>query len=216
MDRNDQLYDAVRIDHFRGFSEFWEVPADEETAINGKWAKGPGKNFFNKVVARNTNLDIIAEDLGDIDQAVYDLRDKYEFPGMRVLQFAFGNDMPFSIHIPHNYTKNSVVYTGTHDNNTLQGWYNVLTKTEKNRVSQYLGKKLKKKHIHKDLIRLAYKSVAETAIIPMQDVLGLGKDAVMNQPGKTNGNWKWKLTKKWYSKKLVTFLRNLVDTYGRY
>ncbi len=121
--KNLSLFDLVRIDHFRAFSDYWEVPAGEKTAVHGEWITGPGEDFFNSIREEFPDLPFIAEDLGDVNQAVYDLRDKYNLPGMSVLQFAFGDDSARSVHAPHNHRVNSMVYTGTHDNNTLKGWY---------------------------------------------------------------------------------------------
>ncbi len=194
LSKNLELFDLVRIDHFRAFSDYWEVPAGEETAVNGSWIKGPGEDFFNSMKKEFPGLPFIAEDLGDVNQAVYDLRDKFQLPGMSVLQFAFGDDMAGSVHTPHNHRKNSVVYTGTHDNNTLKGWYRYeLNRRSKRRLRYYTGKRINSRNCNAELIRLAFMSAAETVIIPMQDYLGLDRHARMNKPSTRTGNWTWRM-----------------------
>lgn len=192
--RNMEFFDLLRLDHFRAFSAFWEVPAGDKTAINGKWTKGPGVEFFNALKEKFPNMPFVAEDLGDIDQAVYDLRDQFGLPGMQVLQFGFDHNMSTNLHAPHNHNKNSLVYTGTHDNNTLRGWYDRdLGKTGKQRLQDYAGKKIGSSQLHWEMIRMAFASPARTAIIPMQDYMGLGKGARMNTPSTSGGNWTWKI-----------------------
>jgi malto-oligosyltrehalose synthase/4-alpha-glucanotransferase len=192
--KNLELYDVVRLDHFRGFQAYWEVPSDEETAENGAWSKGPGKLFFNQLQKAFPNMPFIAEDLGEIDEEVYKLRDDFDLPGMSILQFAFGDDSPDSVHAPHNHTINSVVYSGTHDNNTARGWYlGELNKAAKKRLKLYTGKKVKSKNIHRILTRLAWASQAKLVIIPLQDLTGLGGDAQMNHPSVAEGNWIWRI-----------------------
>lgn len=193
-ERNMELFDLVRFDHFRAFSSYWEVPGGEETAINGRWLPGPGEKFFDMAYAALGRLPFVAEDLGDIDEAVYELRDRFNFPGMRVLQFAFGNDMDSSVHIPHNYTENSFVYTGTHDNNTSLGWYlSDIGTCERSNLEQYTGRLLTAARVPDELIKLAYSSRANGAIIPVQDVLCLNASARMNNPARPDGNWLWRL-----------------------
>lgn len=215
VQRNLQLVDQLRIDHFRGFSSYWEIPSNETSAVNGHWEPGPAYEFFNVLGERLEGLPIIAEDLGEIDQPVYDLRDHYQLPGMKVLQFAFGDDMPHTIHAPHNHTRNFVVYTATHDNNTTKGWFRNLDKATRKRIQLYLGKKITAANCHQELIRLAYASVANTAIVPMQDLLGLGEEAIMNRPSYAEGNWKWKLTKAYKQQMPVSFLIHLINIYNR-
>lgn len=184
-----KLYDLVRIDHFRGFDEYWEVPATEETAINGQWVKGPSAHFFEVMQAEFKDLPIVAEDLGQITPEVYALRDQFGFPGMKVLQFAFEDPCKPNGFQPHRFVENAVVYTGTHDNNTTLGWWNEISDQVRNCAQAYLGP------IHdpaRDLIRLAMMSVAHTVIIPLQDILGYGGDTRMNFPGKAAGNWTWR------------------------
>jgi malto-oligosyltrehalose synthase/4-alpha-glucanotransferase len=192
--RNLELCDIVRFDHFRGFSEFWEVPFGETTAINGKWTEGPATDFFDKVRKEFPSMPFIAEDLGDIDEKVYKLRDDYSLPGMAVLQFAFGDNTPESIYIPHNHQYNSVVYTGTHDNNTTKGWYNdELNDKNRKEAEEYIGHQIEKDTCNEDFIRMAYSSVARSAIIPIQDILGLDSSARLNKPSTSDKNWDWKM-----------------------
>jgi 4-alpha-glucanotransferase len=181
--------DIVRLDHFRGFAAYWEVPAGEPTAINGEWIDGPGAAFFNALKEALGELPIIAEDLGIITEDVEELRDQFEFPGMRILQFAFTTD-PENLYLPHMHLPNSVIYTGTHDNETTVGWYASREAEEKEWIDRYLGPLAEP--IHWALIRTAYRSVCDVAVIPLQDVLGLGNEGRMNSPGKPSGNWSWR------------------------
>jgi 4-alpha-glucanotransferase len=185
------LVDIVRIDHFRGFAAYWEIPAEEKTAVHGRWVDGPKEQLFDTVLLKLGKLPIIAEDLGLMTDDVIALRDRFNFPGMKVLQFAFAGD-PKNPFLPHNYSPNVVVYTGTHDNDTTIGWFTSATEHEKTFVRKYIGKD--GKEIHWDLIRLASQSVADMAIYPMQDVLGLGTEARMNLPGKSSGYWEWRFS----------------------
>ncbi|MCC5662460.1 4-alpha-glucanotransferase [Nostoc sp. CHAB 5784] len=182
--------DIIRIDHFRGFEAYWSVPKGEETAMNGKWVEAPGDAFFEAIRQKLGKLPVLAEDLGVITPEVEALRDKYEFPGMKVLQFAFGSD-PGNPFLPFNYPRNAVVYTGTHDNDTTVGWFNSASDNEKHNLWLYLGS-ISPEGIHWDLIRLALSSIANQAIIPLQDVLGLGNEARMNFPSLAEGNWEWR------------------------
>ncbi|MEO5600050.1 MAG: 4-alpha-glucanotransferase [Cyclobacteriaceae bacterium] len=193
--KNFELFDLVRLDHFRAFVSFWEVPAGEKTAVNGKWQRGPGHDFFNTVFQKLGKLPFIAEDLGDVDAAVYALRDEFNFPGMKVLQFAFGDNMTTSDYIPHNYTPNFVAYTGTHDNNTTVGWWLKDTKQDtRANLKQYVDEQgISQNTIHLVLSKMAYSSVANTVILPLQDVLGLDETARMNLPASAKGNWLWRL-----------------------
>jgi 4-alpha-glucanotransferase len=196
-----QQFDLIRLDHFRGFEAFWEVPAGAATAAGGRWVAGPGESFFRKILADLGEVPLIAEDLGVITPAVAALRDEFGFPGMRILQFAFGDDPQAPTFQPHNFPRNCVVYTGTHDNDTTVGWFRSQagegsTRTarqvevEREKTLQYLG--TDGTQIHWDMIRLALASVADTAIVPLQDVLGLGNEARMNLPGTARGNWRWR------------------------
>lgn len=182
--------DIIRIDHFRGFEAYWSVPKGEETAINGQWVEAPGDAFFEAIRQKLGKLPVLAEDLGVITPGVEALRDKYEFPGMKILQFAFGSD-PANPFLPFNYSRNAVVYTGTHDNDTTIGWFNTANDNEKQNLWLYLGC-ISPEGVHWDLIRLALSSIANQAIIPLQDILGLGNEARMNFPSIAEGNWEWR------------------------
>jgi malto-oligosyltrehalose synthase/4-alpha-glucanotransferase len=192
--KNMQLFDLLRLDHFRAFSAYWDVPAGEETAKNGQWKPGPGSDFFKAVKAALGDLPFVAEDLGDIDAPVFELRNEFDFPGMKVLQFAFGDELPDSLYIPHNYQENYLVYTGTHDNNTTVGWYNQdANKSIRRQIQQYTGQAVKAKNVHEVLSRVAFASTARIAILPVQDVLGLDETARMNNPASAKDNWDWRL-----------------------
>lgn len=185
-------FDIVRIDHFRGFSEYWEVPAAETTAMHGRWMPGPGAKLFSAFqTAFGENLPIIAEDLGLITADVIKLRDDFALPGMRILQFAFGNGESNHF-LPHHYVTNTVAYTGTHDNDTTLGWWNTLAQHEKEFALKYLNSD--GLAIHKDMMRALSASAANTVIFPLQDVLGLSGEHRMNFPGVAGGNWEWRFT----------------------
>ncbi|MEX0684804.1 MAG: 4-alpha-glucanotransferase [Balneolales bacterium] len=187
-----KLFDAMRVDHFRGFDAFWEIQAGAPTAENGRWVKGPGEKLFDVIQSKLGRLPIIAEDLGVITHDVLELRDKFDFPGMKVLQFSFSGDSANSF-LPHNYkSTNSIVYTGTHDNDTTLGWYEQAPEIEKHRVREYLN--TDGNEINWDLIRLAMFSVANQAIFPLQDLMSLKSDHRMNFPGTVEGNWLWRYT----------------------
>ena len=214
--KNLELYDLLRLDHFRAFSAYWEVPAGEKTAVNGKWTIGPGDDFFEAVNGVFPDMPFVAEDLGEIDQPVYDLKDKYGLPGMQVLQFSFGKDMPVNIHTPHNHKENSLVYTGTHDNNTTRGWYDrELDKDGRKRLNEYTGRKIKASELCRELIKMAYSSTARIAIIPIQDYWGLGREARMNTPSTSRGNWIWKIRNKNPYDQLAGYIRKLAVMYNR-
>ena len=186
-----QLVDIVRIDHFRGFAAYWEVPADASNAITGKWEPGPGEYLFKAFEKAFPHLPIIAEDLGLITPDVLALRDQFELPGMRVLQFAFG-DGEENHFLPHHYLANTIAYTGTHDNDTTLGWWHTAPPHEKAFAKLYLDSD--GHAIHWDMIRALSKSVANIVIFPLQDVLGLSSEHRMNYPGKSIGNWEWRFT----------------------
>ncbi|BAZ38512.1 glycoside hydrolase, family 77 [Calothrix sp. NIES-4101] len=205
--------DIIRIDHFRGFEAYWAVEQGEETAENGEWVKAPGDELFAAIRQQLGKLPVLAEDLGVITPEVEQLRDKYEFPGMKVLQFAFGSD-PGNPFLPFNYQRNAVVYTGTHDNDTTVGWWNNANDWEKRNLWMYLGS-ISNDGIHWDLIRLALSAIANQAIIPLQDIFGLGNDARMNFPGKPEGNWEWRYHPDMLTSDLSTKLRDLTILYGR-
>lgn len=184
-------FDQVRIDHFRGFVDYWEVPASESTAINGRWMPGPGAKLFEAFEKAFTDLPIIAEDLGVITREVAELRDRFALPGMRILQFAFAEDAT-NLFLPHNYIANTIAYTGTHDNDTLIGWWNTATDNEKNFASQYFGSEVV--DVPWDMISAISGSVANTVIFPLQDVLCLSGEHRMNYPGRPDGNWEWRFS----------------------
>ncbi len=212
--QNLKLYDIIRLDHFRGFSACWAVPAGETTAVNGKWVKTPGKEFFNKVFRDLGNFPIVVEDLGNIDENVKKLRDGFNFEGMKVLQFAFynGTDQEF---LPHNYENtNCVVYTGTHDNDTTLGWYMSLDERTRSFVDHYIGSD--GDDIHWKMIRLASSSIARTALFPVQDILGWGSDCRFNTPG-TMGpeNWTWRFTEGDLNSNHIEILRGILIAFNR-
>lgn len=186
-----QLFDMLRIDHFRGFAAHWRIPVHEATALKGEWVLGPGAALFDALASALGPLPIIAEDLGIITPDVVSLRRRFDLPGMAVLQFAFGGDSG-NLYLPHNHHSDLVVYTGTHDNNTSVGWWQSLDPAEQSRVCDYLG--AKPQEIHWSLIRLACASVADTAIYPLQDVLGLDASHRMNVPGHGDHCWRWRFT----------------------
>lgn len=216
MKHNLSCFDMVRMDHFRGFVASWEVPAGEATAVKGRWVKGPAEDLFTVLVEQIPALPILAEDLGVITADVRAVMDRFGFPGMKILLFAFGADPATHPYAPHNYSRNSVVYTGTHDNNTVVGWFkDEAGPEEKDRLSSYLGRELTQEQVHWELIRLALMSVADTAVIPMQDLLGLGAEARMNRPGTTEGNWEWRLVPEQITPSLTACLAEMTKLYGR-
>ncbi len=209
-----RLVDQVRIDHFRGFAAYWQIPAAETTAINGQWVKGPGSKFFSEMAPEIADLPIIAEDLGVITPEVSKLRDRLGFPGMKILHFAFDSDAE-NLYLPHNYFScNCVVFTGTHDNNTTLGWYlGECSEETRARVRRYTHSD--GHEVHWDLIRLALSSVAATAIIPLQDLLGFGSDCRMNLPGTVPGNWLWRFAAPFLTRDLAARMRDECEFYGR-
>lgn len=210
--RTFELVDIVRIDHFRGFAGYWEIPASEPTAMVGRWAPGPGEPLFEAIAAALGHLPIIAEDLGVITPDVNGLRKKFSLPGMRILQFAFAGDSTDRF-LPHNYEPDTVVYTGTHDNDTSLGWWAAAPEVERQHASAYLA--TDGHDFHWDLIRTAYASVADTAIYPMQDVLGLPTECRMNYPGRGEGYWEWRFdwpqVEGWHAERLA----GMAKLYGR-
>jgi 4-alpha-glucanotransferase len=191
--KNLEWTDVIRLDHFRAFSAYWSVPAGQKTAIHGRWRKGPGEDFFERLISLSGDLPFLAEDLGDIDHAVHNLRNKFSMPGMKVLQFAFGGDMARSPYIPHNYEENFAVYTGTHDNNTTRGWLRKdASAEEKRNLYRYLSKPVTERNVHLKLIELAFGSIARIAIVPLQDLLGLDENSRMNTPASVANNWQWR------------------------
>jgi 4-alpha-glucanotransferase len=218
------MVDIVRLDHFRGFEAYWEVPATETTAINGRWVKGPGAAFFQAIQKALGELPIVAENLGVITPEVESLRERFGFPGMAVLQFAFGTDLHAADFLPHNYPRNCVVYTGTHDNDTTLGWWTsagVLDSTrsqeeilkEREFALKYLGSD--GREIHWAFIRCILASVADIAITPLQDIMGLGSEARMNLPARPSGNWRWRYAAELLTDEIRERLRRLTEIYGR-
>jgi 4-alpha-glucanotransferase len=207
-----ELFDVVRVDHFRGFEAAWYVPADEKTAEHGAWVKGPGERLFDAVQTALGALPIIAEDLGVITPEVIALRDRYDFPGMKILQFAFDTKLD-DRDLPHNHLKNGVVYTGTHDNDTTKGWSATRSAAELREMKTYLG--TTGDDCVGDLIRAALMSVATTAIIPLQDLLRLGSEARMNIPGTPFGNWEWRFCWDMLPQNLSASVRAQLERYGR-
>lgn len=218
------MVDMARIDHFRGFAACWEIPGGDTTAEHGKWVETPGRELFTAIRKALGELPIIAEDLGVITPDVVALRDELKFPGMRVLQFGFGGDPKKSVDLPHNYVRNVVAYTGTHDNDTAAGWFHSVAgegsmRTAKQIVDQrefcmrYLN--TTGEEIHWDFIRAVWASVADTAIAPLQDVLGLGTEARMNLPNSNEGNWSWRYAPDALTSEIASRLKKLNELYGR-
>jgi 4-alpha-glucanotransferase len=218
------MFDLVRIDHFRGFEAYWEVPGTAQTAIDGRWVKGPDAAFFDAMVAALGPLPIVAENLGVITPQVEALRERFGFPGMAILQFAFGTDTQAANFRPHNYPRERVVYTGTHDNDTTLGWWQSTGEGDSTRTPEDVAKEKEfaRRYLDTDgremnwtLIRAALASVADTVLIPMQDVLGLGSEARMNLPGREAGNWRFRFTWDQLTRATTQRLRSLIDTYSR-
>ncbi|VAX10026.1 4-alpha-glucanotransferase (amylomaltase) [hydrothermal vent metagenome] len=208
-----ELFDLIRIDHFRGFEAYWEIPADEDTAMNGRWVKAPGAALLQSLKEAFSGLPLVAEDLGVITDEVTALRESFDLPGMRILQFAFGSDAS-NPYLPQNYDSNTVVYTGTHDNDTTRGWYDGLDDSSRKDIENYLGYAVAE-NMPWPLIRMALASVAKLAIIPLQDVFELGREGRMNVPGTTEGNWGWRFTESAMNEHAIVRLRKLIQRYGR-
>ncbi|MBI4377327.1 MAG: 4-alpha-glucanotransferase [Elusimicrobia bacterium] len=217
-----ERFDAVRFDHFIGFQRYWEIPAGAKDARQGQWRPGPGARFFD-VVTRGSPLELIAEDLGAVTHEVLELRDRFDLPGMRVLQFAFGSDQQADSFLPHNYPRRCVAYTGAHDNDTVLGWFHdpggpgsrspEQVRIERDNALRYL--RSDGREFHWDMIRAVMDSSADTAIIPLQDLLGLGSEARMNRPGSETGNWEWRLPPGALTPDLSQRLRRLSEKSGR-
>ena len=219
-----QMFDLVRIDHFRGFESYWEVAGNATTAIDGHWRLGPGAEVFDAITSALGPLPIVAENLGLITPQVEALRERCGFPGMSILQFAFGGDGQANDFQPHNYPRERVVYTGTHDNDTTLGWWNSSGYGDSTRTASEVSKEkaFAKQYLDTDgremnwtLMRAALASVADTVLIPLQDVLGLGGEARMNLPGREGGNWRFRFSWDQLSPEVTTRLRTLVSTYSR-
>jgi len=207
-----EMFDLVRIDHFRGFEAYWEIDASEETAINGRWVSGPGESFFEVLKQVFGDLPLVAEDLGVITSEVTALRKQFDMPGMKILQFAFDGS-PDNPYLPHNHEELCVVYTGTHDNNTTLGWYNELSDDQRGLVRHYLGDS--QESMPELLVRTALASVARLAVIPLQDVLALDGEHRMNVPGVTEGNWGWRFDWSQVQDTQVQQLSEWIHLYGR-
>ncbi|ACO46669.1 4-alpha-glucanotransferase [Deinococcus deserti] len=212
-----KLYDVIRIDHFRGFAGYWEIPFPAETAVHGRWVPAPGHEMFAAVRGALGNLPIIAEDLGVITPDVEQLRDDFEFPGMAVLQFAFGGgDFSVNDFLPHNLRENQVVYTGTHDNDTTRGWWRHADDQEKHNFRTYTSSNPTEESFAWELMRLAFESRANLAVVPLQDIMNLGTEARMNLPGTTGEhNWTWRYRGPDLRPDLAQRLRELTDRTGR-
>ena len=220
LENSLKIFDVVRIDHFRGFSDYWAVPANAKTAKEGHWIKGPRMEFFEEVLKKIDRESIIAEDLGDIDDNVRNLLKETKFPGMRVIQFGFGENE--SGHLPHNYEKNLVAYTGTHDNNTLLGWLWEANEKERAYALEYCnyqgndwGEGGYSSKSCRAIIRTLWQSVANLVIVPIQDLCGFGSDTKMNKPGLANGNWRYRITKEQLEKIDREFILKLNKIYRR-
>lgn len=214
---NLKQFDRIRIDHFRGWIACWEVPAEAATAVDGKWSPAPGVQLLEALERRFPCLPLIAEDLGTIDADVREAMARFHLPGMRVLLFAFGDDFPHGAFLPHQYPRNTVVYTGTHDNNTVRGWYRTEAGAAvRARLAQYLGRRTAQDAVHWDMIRLALGSVADTVVIPLQDILGLDETARMNHPGRPGRHWCWRAPPDLLPPDVVRRMAALTHVYGRF
>lgn len=213
---NLDFFDYLRIDHFRGLVGYWQVPVTETTAVNGEWAKVPAKDFFDTLLKHFPHCPIVAEDLGVMTEDVHEIMRLFGLPGMKILLFAFGDNLAKNPYVPHNHVSNCVVYTGTHDNNTARGWFeHEASQQTKQQLFHYFGREFTLYQIHWELMRVAMMSVADTVIFPMQDVLGLGSEARMNIPGTPSGNWEWRLLPGQAHLSLAKALRMMTETYGR-
>ena len=219
------MVDIARVDHFRGFAASWEIPGGDRTAERGRWVETPGRELFNTIREALGELPIIAEDLGVITPDVVALREDLGFPGMRVLQFGFGSGDPKSINLPHNYVPDAVAYTGTHDNDTAVGWFNSVAGKGSTRTAKQIAEEQQfcldylnttGEEIHWDFIRCVWGSVANTAIAPLQDVLGLGTEARMNLPNSNQGNWSWRFEPGALTMDIAERLKGLTQLYARY
>jgi 4-alpha-glucanotransferase len=214
------LVDFIRVDHFRGFEAYWAIPAGETTAINGKWIKGPDHDFFNAIRKNLGELPILAEDLGLITDEVKSLRDDFDLPGMKVLQFAFdaneaGKDGFTNPFLPHMYGEHSLVYTGTHDNDTMQGWIDHASEAELSIIRDYLGGRVPDEELVKELVRLSLMSVAVFAVFPLQDIYRLGSAARMNTPSTLGSNWTWRMDAALLERSQAAWLKKYAKLYAR-
>ena len=210
-----KLYDVVRIDHFRGFDEYYSIPYGEDTAVNGKWMPGPGMDLFRAIEEKLGRPEIIAEDLGFLTPSVLKLLKDSGFPGMKVLQFAF-DARESSNYLPHTYPTNCVVYTGTHDNDTTRGWYHTVGKEARDFAKEYMCKpRLDEDTLTSDFIAMAMSSVADLCVIPMQDYLGLDGSARINTPSTLGGNWVWRMKKGQFNENVAKEIKRVTRLYGR-
>lgn len=216
LEHNLNLYDWLRLDHFQGFFRFWAIPASAKTALAGHWVPGPGMEFFRQATRRLTRLPFIAEDLGEITPDTRETMRIFGIPGMRPLIFAFDESIAKSPFAIHNLDRNTVVYTGTHDLNTLRGWFEAdASRKQKTLLSRYLGRKVTAETVAPVMIQMAMMTVADTVIIPLQDVLGLGADARMNRPGTQKGNWNWRMETGQLTPEIAVKLASWTELYGR-
>ena len=215
LEASFRLYDVVRIDHFRGFDEYYSIPYGDKTAENGVWKQGPGYDIFRVMKEKLGEKEVIAEDLGYLTDTVIELVKKSGYPGMKILQFAFDSREAGDYH-PYTYIQNSVVYTGTHDNDTVMGWYNALEGQDKEECNQYLNlEKCDKEDLNWEFIRAAMASVADLAVFPLQDVLGLGSEARINVPSTLGTNWKWRMKREDFTKEIAEKMKDMTNLYGR-
>ena len=212
LETNMYLFDIIRIDHFRGFEAYWAVPATEPTARDGEWVKAPGNEFFSYLSQKFDSLPFIAEDLGVITPEVDELRDAFDFPGMKILCFAFDSGEANN-YLPYTYSKNCIVYTGTHDNDTTVGWFRSISDEDRKFALEYMDSS--GDEIHWEMIRLAWASVANTAIVPLQDFIGLGSNARMNIPGTIENNWRWRARDSYFTDELAERIAQMTILYGR-
>jgi 4-alpha-glucanotransferase len=216
MDHNRSRYDVLRIDHFLGLVAYWEVPAGEETAVNGVWVEAQGEDFLKALFKKFPFFNLIAEDLGSVTPAVREIIRRFDIPGMKVLLFAFGDDLSGNPYVPHNHIPNCILYTGTHDNNTVRGWFeSEATPEDKGRLFRYLGRAVSAEEVSGEFIRLAMMSVADVVLLPIQDLLGLGAESRMNTPSTSEGNWQWKLFPGQLTPEHSERLREMTEIYGR-
>ena len=214
---NFKLFDLVRLDHFLGFVNFYEIPAEDSTALNGKWVPAPVNKFLDTLINNFQNLPIIAEDLGTLSDAVLACMREYNLPGMAVLMFAFGSDMVHNLYLPHNHKERSVVYTGTHDNNTVKGWWvQDARQIEKENFGNYVHKWVDQSNVTDEMCWMAMNSVCQICILPMQDILNLDETARMNIPGVGKGNWAWRLDQNWLNDNLVNKLKYYTEISNRW
>jgi 4-alpha-glucanotransferase len=214
LEMNFRLFDVVRLDHFRGFYDYWRIPADSNDATTGSWSDGPQDDFFNAVSKRLPEGRLIAEDLGEIHDDIHAFRDRLGLPGMAILHFAFGGDAN-NLYLPHNVLANTVVYPGTHDNNTTRGWYESALEETRDHARRYF--RVSGEDISWDMIRWSYQCSANLAVIQMQDLLSLGAGSRMNTPGTCQGNWSWRMTGDQFhgNRGSAAYLRQLGELYGR-